>query len=289
MNRKSFSNMRFLGLVAIVAIAFFVSIILFQDNNKNSIISAYEGIPKAAIIDQLYDDVPRDWFHQQATEYLEAAGYQVDIFTTKDVTVDLFKNLPSMNYKLIIVRTHGVAEKNIESVTLFTGERYRTDKYISEQLLGLVKKGTPLYRATFPVQLTDSSEWNIENDTYRSISVQAHPNIQSEDVYFLITPKLVDDIMVGQFPGTVFFLGGCSTMKNPSMASSLIARGASAVVGWDDTVGDYENDIIMIDVLRQYLINDSELKEAVKLVMENYEWGDPMYNATFKYYSEPLV
>jgi len=50
---------------------------------------------------------------------LEKAGYQVDVFTTKDITVDFFKNLPQMNYEFVVIRTHGVADfGNENSITI---------------------------------------------------------------------------------------------------------------------------------------------------------------------------
>src|SRR3989304_3697631 len=149
--------MNFFGvklIVAIVSVAITVSTIgvfLYDTAEANNVDSS-GIIPKAAIIDQLYDDVPNDWVHKRASELLEKAGYQVDIFKTKDITVDFYKKLPLQNYKFVIVRSHGAADANAQnSVTLFTGEKYTTDKYISEQLLGQIKKGAPLAEVNFLV------------------------------------------------------------------------------------------------------------------------------------------
>ena len=121
------------GITAIVVVAIIgASIFLLQEGDAQY--NVYTGTPKALIIDQLYDDMPNSYFHERATEYLEMGGYETDIVTTKDITVDFYKELPNMNYKYIVIRTHGA--ESIDDVVLFTGERYDEENYISEQLFG---------------------------------------------------------------------------------------------------------------------------------------------------------
>jgi len=80
----------------------------------------------AAIIDQLHDSIPNESFQQKAQQHLENAGYDVDIYTTQDITVDFYKKLPSMNYKFIYIRTHSLGVQELQNSTfLFTGEKYR--------------------------------------------------------------------------------------------------------------------------------------------------------------------
>jgi len=290
MKRKIFPDVKILALMLLGVIAFSVSFVLLQDNKEAEIFEAEnlesDGVQRAVIIDQLYDDIPRDWFHQQASDRLKAAGYNVDIFTTQDITVDFYKKLPTMNYKFIVIRTHGVEDKNNDSVDIFTGERYQEDKYIAEQLFGQVIRGAPLQQITFEPNTNSTSGWNIVNDTYREMITPVTTHIEADDDYFLITPKFVDELMVGKFPGSTFVIGACSSLGNISLAESLVNRGASFIVGWDGTVGDWENDMIMIQLLEETLIKNIELNEAVNLVMERYDWGDPTYNATLKYYHE---
>ena len=285
---RNFFDLRVLAVISAVIITFSVSILLLQDTTEAENL-AYDGLPRAVIIDQLYEDVPRDWFHQKASDIFEAAGYQVDIITTQNVTVDFYKKLPSMNYQFILIRSHGAEDKNDDSVTLFTGERYEEDRYIPEQLFGQVKKGAPLQQITFGADENNSSAWVKVNDTYSFLSTPVHVDMQTDDLYFLITPKLVNELMVGKFPDSILLIGGCSSLENTSMAKALIERGASSVVGWDDTIGDYENDIIMLQFLEETLINNKETKTAVDLVMQGYNWGDPKYNATLKHYPEHYI
>ncbi len=256
-------------IVSIVLVATTVSIIaifLYETAEANNI-NTLDAIPKAVIIDQLYDDIKNDWFHQRASELLKEAGYEVDIFTTEDVTIDFYKKLPLNNYKIVVVRSHGVADGNDQnSVTLFTGEKYTTDKYISEQLFGQLKKGAPLQEVNFLVNASDS-QWIIVNDTYRTLTVPANMVTSSDEEYFLITPEFVDSSMEGKFSNTIFILGGCSTMKTDTMAHALVKRGAESVIGWDNIIGSGDNDIAMLLLLEKMLVDDMKIDDAANFVM----------------------
>jgi len=94
MNRQM-SSMVIIISVIIISIGVTASI-LYQDYNQGDILS--QSIRKAAILDQLYDDFPNELFQNKATEYLVAAGYQVDLYTTDEITVDFYKKLPLMNF-----------------------------------------------------------------------------------------------------------------------------------------------------------------------------------------------
>jgi len=270
-----------LGLASIVAVTFVVSILLIQNGDAENL--AYDGPPKAAIIDQLYDEMPNEYFHQEATTYLEAAGYEVDIFTTKDVTLELYKTLPEKNYKIVVVRTHGVTDPGNEKSLLFLGERYSEDQYITEQLLGNVEKATPFLELNFAQNDEESSQWVIVNDTYRYMKTPAKVTEKTSDEYFAIGPKFVNDVMSGEFSDTVFFLGGCSTAKNPSLANSLISRGASFVVGWDDTTSSGDNDRFTLMFLKETLVNKMEEQQAVDYIMERYGMFKHQYYSNLKY------
>jgi len=223
-------------------------------------------------------------FHLKATEYLEAAGYEVDIFTTKDVTFGFYKTLPEKNYKMIVVRTHGVTDPGNEKSLLFLGERYNEDQYITEQLWGNVEKATTLLELAFAQNDEESSQWVILNDTYRYKKTPAKVTATNSGEYFAIGPKFVNDVMSGEFSDTIFVLGGCSTVKNPSLAKSLINRGASFVVGWDDTTSSGDNDRYMLMYLKETLVNKMEEQKAVDYIMERYDRLDHKYYSNLKYY-----
>ena len=285
---KNFFGLKIMVVIVFVAITVSILAISFHDTVEANNVNSSDTIPKAVIIDQLYDDTQNKWFHEKASEFLEGAGYQVDIFTTKDITVDFYKKLPLQNYKFVIVRSHGAADENAQnSVTLFTGEKYVTDKYISEQLFGQIKKGAPLQEVNFFTN-GSGSQWVIVNDTYSTLTMPANVITSSKEEYFLITPAFVETGMEGKFSQTIFVLGGCSTMNTDSMAQSLIRRGASSIVGWDDTIGSVDNDFAILSLLDRLLDNNMKMEDAVDSVMNDIPIDRMKYPARLKVYSEGI-
>jgi len=278
--KNFFLNIKVIALISIGIIG--SAFVLLQDNDAE--METFDLPLKAAIIDQLYEDYPNEDFHQKATEYLETAGYQVDVFTTESITVDFYKSLPKKNYQFVVVRTHGVVGSEDSSVMLFTGERYTEDKYIQEQLFGHVLKGTPFLERSFEASKHDSSEWVIVNDTYRYLKTPVQIEDDSVGDYFVISPKLVSESMDGKFPGTIFVLGGCNTMEDTSMAESLVKRGASTVVGWEVPISSAQNDFTLLQVLKETLINDMDIKDAVDFVRESKFRHSP--DIWLKYYPD---
>lgn len=256
------------------------SIYFFQGDFE---LQTYSGPPKAVIIDQLYDELPNDDFHTKTTEYLEKAGFQVDIITTKDVTIDFYKNLPKMNYKYVIVRTHGAENSN--DVVLFTGERYSEDKYIQEQLFGQVKKATPLLEISYKIDIDNSSKWIVVNETDRYMIIPANPVDDTRNDFFAISSELVEHGMNGKFDDTVFILGGCNTLSNPSLAKSLIDRGASVVLGWDNAVSNVDNDRAILFVLSGIFENNLELNHVLKNMPDFFQPKFMAYPSNFTSYS----
>jgi len=247
-----------------------------------------DGVPRAAILDQLHKDIPNVKFQEQAAEYLEMAGYEVDLFTTEQLTVDFFKKLPKMNYEFIVFRTHAVGDDGPDSleeepVAIFTGEAYTDDKYIQEQLFGQLRKGAPFMSSEVDVTVDLSNldaEGRVEYETSLSLVDASNP-------YFMIGSKYVDELMEGNFPNSVLVLGGCSTLSNPTLARSFIDRGASIVVGWDRLVESGRNDKVMLSFLENVLIDDMEIPKAVELVIDEYNL-DLESVPTFSYYDQSI-
>jgi len=226
----------------------------------------YEDVPRAAIIDQLYDEYPDEDLHKQITEYLKNAGYKVvDIYKTEEVTVDFYKNLPSMNYKFILIRSHSLEGGSMEaSASLFTGEKYNDHKYIPEQFMKLVHRGVPY----LDEEIKERGGWRALEDK----------------MYFLVGSSLFDKSMIGEFPGSTIILAGCATMKDTILADSFLNRGASEVIGWDDLVGPENNDEVLLLLLNQTLVNNVDMKNAVQSVAKLIE-GKLDYDTTLVYYS----
>jgi hypothetical protein len=222
--------------------------------------------------------------------YLEKAGYRVDYFTTKDITVDFYKKLPTKGYEYILIRSHGVKGNTVDdSPKLFTAEKYSTEKYITEQLQGKLQKGN-FYRsneAKLFLEIDDLQKLKNGGSievTYPigSSNLEVHDTTQN---YFLVDSQTVDDLMEGTFPGSTIIMGGCETTANPLLAKSLIRRGASEVIGWSDKVVDGDNDRALLAILKETLVNNMKADQAVETIMKNFTQASEHF-AQLKYYSQ---
>ncbi len=242
----------------------------FEEKQSATIIETQEEttskIRKAVIIDQLYKDIPNRSYHEKVTEFLTQAGYEVDLFTTADITVDFYKELPSMDYEFIVLRTHSLAiygEK--PSSWLFTGEMYSDKKHTFDTMSGLLSPGIPFL-------ITDDIEQRM---TYSEAAKKRH---------FMIGSKFIDESMEGTFPGSVIVMAGCETLVHSDLADSFIARGSSSVIGWNDLVESKKNDQVILSVLEEILVNELKIEDAVDSVMENFV-NDDNSKLKLKYYS----
>jgi len=200
---------------------------------------------RAAIIDQVHNDLPNFKLQADAQRMLEDAGYEVDLYTTDEITVDFYKNLPSMNYHFILIRSHGGEDLNYEYPTrLFTGEKFSSEKYTTEQIYRQVGFGFPIYLEEIE-ELKESDQ-----DFY-------------DNAYFTIGSEMIDNGMVGTFPDSIIIVGGCQSARSHDLMWSLINRGARHVLGWDGTIESKDNDRAMIWLLEEILVKEVPLYDAV--------------------------
>ncbi len=221
-------------------------------------------IKKAAIIDQLDRDIPNPRYQNQTMSYLLDAGYDVDLYTTEDITIDFYKELPEMDYEFIVFRTHSLAiyGKN-PSEWIFSGELYSNKVHIGETLAGQLSPGVPFV-------VTED-----QTITYSEALSERH---------FMIGSKFIDESMVGQFPGSVIILGGCETMPHELLAEALVKRGASSVIGWNELINSSKNDRVMTSLLEEILVNGLEIDQAIDLVMDDFK-NDKKSSLKLKHYS----
>jgi hypothetical protein len=273
-----------LTIGGISAVAFVFLLLVFLGNSS---ITKENQNPQAVIIDQLYNDVPSKYFHEKASSQLKKLGYKVDIYTTENATVDLFRNLPDMNYDFIVFRGHALHfEEENDDVMFFTGEKYSEEKYIQEQLFGQIKKGTPLLEQTFSIDEKNNTGWVYVNGSKNIKMISSHVIVsnQTRDEYFLFNPKSVTDLMKGKFNDSTILLGGCSTLKNDSMAQALIGRGASKVIGWTDLVSSSDNDKALLQILEKMADEKLSVIEATNKVKETITLN-PKYHARLGIFS----
>jgi len=234
----------------------------------------YGQTPRAAIIDQLYDDYPNLYFQETAKKDLQYAGYTVDLYTTKNITVGFYKTLPLMEYKFIVIRSHAslslTNSTKPTSADIFTGEKYQPDKYTLEQIQGVVDQSNYIY--------LDYGVIHYENGSY-SFKHRA----SASGSYFSVGSKFVDEQMQGKFPGSIVLIGGCASLSNPILADSLVKRGTSTVIGWNKLVTADHNDAAMLSVLNSLLVEKSDVADAIKSSMKKLG-PDPIFSSVLKYY-----
>jgi len=200
---------------------------------------------RAAIIDQLHNDFPNFEFQADAQRMLEDAGYKVDLYTTDEITVGFYKNLPSMNYHFILIRSHGGEDRSDEYPTfLFTGEKYSKEKYTVEQISRQIGYGIPIYFEEFE-ELKESDQDVLDN------------------AYFTVGAKMVEDGMVGTFPDSIIIVGGCESARSHDLMESFMKKGAKHVLGWDSTIYSQDNDKAMILLLDGILVKKVSILDAV--------------------------
>ena len=213
---------------------------------------------RAAIVDQLALTEPNPSFSETATRTLQGAGYTVDYYPGEQVTVDFYRELPTHNYDLIVLRNHAARRPDVlasrlpDEAALFTSEAYSRDKYVDEQnTLRLIK-------ASYP---------------------------GGDEVFFGIRSDFITSSMKGRFHDTTIVLMGCNGLTTSATAEAFIEKGARAVVGWSDLVSAGHTDEATERLIQHLVVDRLTLGEAVQRT--NAEVGpDPAYGSVLRVYPE---
>ena len=191
----------------------------------------------AAIVDQLSLTAPNQTFAQTATTVLQNGGFTVDYYSGEKVTVDFFKNLPTHNYGIIILRVHSaVGENDDPPLALFTSEPLSKSKYVLEQL----------------------------NDQLQGVAFL--PYKQGDPLYFGIPPKFISSCLNGTFQNTIVIAMGCDGLTYTDMAKAFINRGAKAYIGWYRSVTASHTDNAVQQLIQHLIIERKTIGNAVSLI-----------------------
>jgi len=188
----------------------------------------------AVIVDQLSLTQPNPQFGESATNLLRAAGYAVDYYSGRAVTVDLFRKLPESDYDLVILRAHSavatVGEERTDWVAVFTGELYDGTKHPEEQATNRVGKA------------------RAEGD---------------DEEVFAITPDFIRGSMSGRFADTIVVLMGCDGLVSPVTGQAFLEAGASAFVSWTKPVSASHTDGATERLLEKLVTDGLGIEDAV--------------------------
>jgi hypothetical protein len=187
---------------------------------------------KAALIDEVAATNPDPYLVSNVTRTLTRVGYTVDYYGLTDITVALFRSLPSKGYGIVILRDHSTSLTG-DVIALVTSEPFDSGKYVNERLTGKV----------IPVPLNNST-------------------------YFGITPTFVRESMQGTFPNTLLVVMGCAGLANSEMAQAFVAKGIEVYISWNHIVLTNQSDGGAI-LLLQSMTTGHRVDEAVTWATEN--------------------
>ena len=173
------------------------------------------------------------------------------------MTVDFYRVLPKLGYKLIVLRVHSgillsLEESKIEPLEktyLFSGETYTTTKYVAEQLTDKVSN---------------------------AMMFEDYPLV------FAVNSEFIKDSK-GNFDNTVIMAMGCESLYLDDMAAAFIEKGASVYIGWSTLVSLEYVDKATLDLLGNLCTENIMVAEGVAKTMA--ELGhDPYFHAYLKHY-----
>ena len=192
---------------------------------------------KAAIVDHLSISHPNQAFFKECSDILKESGYAVDYYKGEEVSVEFYRDLPTLGYDLIVFRAHSTYIQKYLSLAIFTSEPYSKERYVQEQLRNRVARGF------------------IE------------PYRQGDPDYLVITDKFVRYSMRGSFKDTIIIMMGCTGIKK-AMASAFLEKGAKAYIGWNGLVSAGHTDAATIRLLRNLLLEGKTIAQSVAKTMK---------------------
>jgi len=217
----------------------------FESENSNSQL-------KAAIVDHLSLTAPNQTFIETAVNILKQAGYTVDYYSGEKVTVEFYRNLPTHDYSLIVLRVHSgtFSIGTSHMVCFFSSELYTKTKYVLEQLTDQV------------------------GDVRFS---------EEETRYFGISQNFVSMSMRETFKNATIIMMGCEGLAYTTMAEAFIYKGARAYISWNSSISVSHTDQATTNLLQHLILEKQTIKKSVEEAMK--EVGpDPACNSLLIYY-----
>lgn len=250
----------------VIAVACIFAFFLFYLSPRSS-------SPEVAIVDHLsfFPEQRNPTFVDACKNILKEGGLSWTYYKGEVVTVNFYRNLPSCGTSLIILRVHSAIMRTetgtVSLLGLFTSERY-----------------------------SDEAARKYRDDVLNDRLVKAFFSEGSEEYFFGIVPKFVEESMKGEFRDTIIIMMGCEGLgyANEStgvrvpytaMAQAFINKGAKVYIGWDGPIGIDHTDQATVHLLQSLILHKRTIKQAVTETRETVG-QDPTYNSTLQYYPE---
>jgi hypothetical protein len=233
-------------------LSFLAYFLVHQSDQTPKLYGSQKPVAKAAIIDHLSISWANPAFVKETAGILKRAGYHVDYYGGEQVTVEFYRNLPTLGYHVIVLRAHTAYIHKYLSLSIFTSEPYSRQKYVYEQLRNRVASG------------------------------YIQPYQKGDPQYFVITDKFVRFSMKGSFDDTLVLLMGCTGIKKCA-ATAFLDKGARACVGWDGLVSAGHTDKATLQLLKHLVAEKQTIIDAVTGTMK--EVGqEPEYKSTLLFW-----
>jgi hypothetical protein len=239
----------FLITVCVVWLAWPSTPRLPQDQTSTDVPQTENDIPRAAILDGLYNLEPNLTLTNGLAGFLSDAGYRVDIYRGENVTIKLLENISG--YKVLILRLHSAIHTD-GFLYLFSGENFTASKYVDEQLTGAVRK--------------------------------AHTFNDNESAYFALNAMFLGNNKPSGLNGSTIILTGCNGTGTPAVVKKLFDRGVKAYVSWDGFVDLSHSDEALFELVKAIYVSGLTVDLAVKKVMRDVG-PDPYYKSILEYSS----
>jgi hypothetical protein len=225
---------------------------------------------RAAIVDQLALTQPNPSFSETATNLLQGAGYTVDYYPAEQVTVDFYRNLPTHEYDLLVLRAH-TARFEEESLTL-------SDPVRRQEVLDAF--GQDVF--FFTTELYDRTKYAEELEKFRLFQVRYRAEYGDER-FFGVTPYFIESSMRGNFDGATIIMMGCDGLLFDNTPKALVDKGAKAVIGWDGLVSATHTDAATERLLQYLVVDGLTMGQAVQKTMAEVG-ADPSYGNSLRVY-----
>ncbi len=204
---------------------------------------------RAVLVDQLSETFANPAFIANATSVLEQGRFTVDYYPAQQVSVDLYREVLSRGYDVIILRAHVARFKEADGrlsdeVTIFTNEPFLEKGRVAERASGLVVQS-------------------------RYVGDETPKNLFSVTDKFILSLK-------GELGGATVIIMGCSGLRSQAMAQAFVRKGARAVAGWDGEISAAYADSATESFLRRLVTAGAPIAQAAQETMA--ELGpDPAY------------
>jgi hypothetical protein len=207
---------------------------------------------RSAIVDELSIDYPNPTVVSSLETTMEEAGFSVDLYGPSEVTVELFRSLPSRRYEFVLFRVHAAFHNG--DAWLFTSEAYSKEELLNKHVVELV---------------TDQ--------------IAPARSFVGEGRVLAVGPEFIRRSM-GNWMGAIVVLAGCYGTAGDSLPKAFVDRGASAVVGWNQAVSAEHADLASIQLVKLLFVDKMKVNDAVDMVMRQVG-PDPSYHSSLTVYS----